>query len=73
VRQAIAGTQQAQPFDHDRWGIRYRNYQSYSTKLALDSFTGLRMWNLALLENLEPEQWQLVVHHPIRSPETLAL
>jgi len=72
LRQAIAGAEKAQAFDHDRWGIRYRNYQSYSTRLALDSFSGLRLWNLALLEDLEPEQWQLVAHHPKRGPETLA-
>ncbi|WP_299427566.1 DinB family protein [uncultured Meiothermus sp.] len=71
LRQAVAGAEKAQAFDHDRWGIRYRNYESYSARLALDSFTGLRVWNLALLENLDPEQWQLVAYHPKRGPETL--
>lgn len=72
LRQAIAGADQAQAFDHDRWGIRYRRYDSFSPKLALESFCALRLWNLALLETLEPADWLKVAYHPQRGPETLA-
>ncbi len=71
IRQALAGTDELQHFDHFRWGMRYRNYESFSAKLALESFVGLRRWNMALLESLEPADWQHQTHHPQRGPETL--
>lgn len=73
IRQALAGTDELQHFDHLRWGMRYRNYESFSAKLALESFVGLRRWNVALLESLEPADWDHVTHHPERGSETLRL
>ncbi|MGK0619872.1 DinB family protein [Meiothermus cerbereus] len=72
LRQALAGTEEAQAFDHDRWGIRYRNYESYSARLALEAFCALRRWNLELLRNLEQQDWDKVAYHPKRGPETIA-
>ena len=72
IRQALAGAEKAQAFDHDRWGIRYRNYESYSAKLALEAFRGLRYWNLELLQRLEPAEWEKIAYHPQRGPETIA-
>lgn len=71
LRQTLAGANQTQHFDHYQWGIRYRSYENFSPKLALESFVGLRRWNLVLLENLEPADWERVVDHPERGPENL--
>jgi hypothetical protein len=56
-----------QPFDQDQWAA---NFAAYDAPQALDTFTALRNWNLALIRTLTPEQMSKAVMHPERGRET---
>jgi hypothetical protein len=52
-----------QPFDQDKWA---KSYSAYDASQALETYTALRNWNLALLRTLSPEQMAKAVKHPER-------
>jgi hypothetical protein len=52
-----------QPFDQDAWA---KSYSAYDANQALETFTVLRNWNLALIRTLTPEQLSKAVSHPER-------
>jgi hypothetical protein len=56
-----------QPFDQDKWAGAYA---AYDAAQALETFTALRRWNLALMTKLTPEQMSKGVMHPERGQET---
>src|SRR5450755_547382 len=49
-----------QPFDQDKWAGAYA---AYDAAQALETFTALRRWNLALISKLTPEQMSKSVMH----------
>lgn len=68
-RQALAEDNHlVQPFDQDKWAGAYG---AYHARQALDTFTALRQWNLALIRTLSSEQMAKTVIHPERGQETL--
>lgn len=56
-----------QPFDQDRWAI---HTGAYTAPAALDVFTALRRWNIALMATLKPEDFAKPATHPERGPMT---
>jgi DinB superfamily len=56
-----------QPFDQDLWA---KSYSAYKAEQALETFTTLRNWNLALLRGLNAEQMAQPVTHPERGRMT---
>jgi hypothetical protein len=68
-RQALADDNHViQPFDQDRWA---KPYGAYTAEQALQLFTAVREWNLALLRSLAPEQLARTVTHPERGSMVL--
>ena len=56
-----------QPFDQDQWATAYG---AYDAATALDTFSALRHWNLALLRSLKPESFERKITHPERGGMT---
>ena len=56
-----------QPFNQDKWA---KPYAAYDARQALDTFTALRNWNLALIRTLSAEQMSKTLMHPERGQET---
>jgi DinB family protein len=52
-----------QPFNQERWA---KSYEVYTSEHAVQLFTVVRGWNLALLRSLTPEQLARAVTHPER-------
>ena len=52
-----------QPFHQERWA---KSYEAYTAEHAIQLFTVVREWNLALLRSLTPEQLARSVTHPER-------
>jgi len=70
LRQALATPNHVvQPFDQDLWAKPYRTLDGFA---ALATFSALRMWNLALLHTLTPEDYAIPVTHPERGAMTFA-
>ncbi len=68
-RQALAEDNHVvQPFDQDGWA---KTYAAYGAQQALETFSALRNWNLALIRSLTPEQMSKPVMHPERGQETV--
>lgn len=68
-RQTLAeDNHMVQPFDQDKWAGAYA---AYDAAQALETFTALRRWNLALVRALTAEQMSKTVMHPERGQETL--
>jgi uncharacterized damage-inducible protein DinB len=67
LRQALAGVS-IQPFDQDAWA---ESYGRYSLAAALDTFSALRMWDVALISGLSEADKTLKVTHPERGEMTL--
>jgi DinB superfamily len=57
-----------QPFDQEEWA---HPYGSFSGQQALEVFTALRGWNLALFNTLTPQQLERKTTHPERGEMTL--
>jgi hypothetical protein len=67
-RQTLAeDNHMVQPFDQDKWA---KTYAAYDARQALDAFTALRNWNLALIRTLTGEEMAKAVMHPERGQET---
>jgi hypothetical protein len=68
LRQAAAQPHhQIQPFDQDEWA---KVYTGYTAEAALNVFTAVRNWNLALLQSLPPETFAKTLNHPERGDMT---
>ena len=68
-RQALANDNYTiQPFNQERWA---KSYAVYTAEQALQVFTAVREWNLALLRSLTPEQLARTVTHPERGTMVL--
>lgn len=69
-RQALAEPHHTiQPFDQNRWAAPYQN-SALEAKLAVDTFSNLRAWNLALLTTVSPDLLTKSVRHPERGELT---
>ena len=68
LRQALAEEHHMiQPFDQGLWAKRYA---TLNAQQALAVFSGLRRWNLALLQTLSPADYVKPVSHPERGEMT---
>jgi uncharacterized damage-inducible protein DinB len=68
LRQALAEDHHViQPFDQDKWASTYMGYEA---RQALDVFTSVRAWNLALIRAVIPEALSKPVTHPQRGQMT---
>jgi hypothetical protein len=67
-RQTLAEDQHViQPFDQERWAGMYGGL---SARAALNAFSALREWNLALIGSASPEAMSKPVTHPERGDMT---
>ena len=57
-----------QPFDQDLWA---KKYAAYSMEAALNTFSVVREWNLALIRSLDAGERARPVTHPERGEMTL--
>lgn len=68
LRQALAEPHHViQPFDQDLWAA---NYSAFTAAAAVETFSVLRRWNIALLDSLSPEAFSKPVTHPERGQMT---
>ena len=56
-----------QPFDQEKWA---EPYAALDMQQALGAFSGLRRWNLALLQTVSPADYAKPVSHPERGEMT---
>ncbi len=71
LRQALADPAHVvQPVDENLWAKRY---SSLGAVLAVQSFVGLRSWNLAFIRSFDLQDWLTEVEHPERGPESVDL
>lgn len=56
-----------QPFDQEKWAA---SYSAYDLASALETFSALRRWNLALIRSLKPEDFKRKATHPERGEMT---
>jgi hypothetical protein len=69
-RQALAEPNHViQPFDQDAWARPYSS-PGLSGAAAIDAFSALRHWNLALLKNVPQATFSKPVTHPERGSMT---
>jgi uncharacterized damage-inducible protein DinB len=68
LRQGLAEPNHViQPFDQERWAERY---DAYDLASALEMFTVLRRWNVALVSSLAPQDFDRPLSHPERGAMT---
>jgi hypothetical protein len=68
LRQTLAEDNHViQPFDQDAWAAPYGKLEGAA---ALEVFTALRRWNLALLNAVPADAWNRKVTHPERGAGT---
>jgi uncharacterized damage-inducible protein DinB len=68
LRQALAEDHHViQPMDQDKWAA---NYDAFGARAALEVFTAVRKWNLALIEVVPPAVMSKPVTHPERGQMT---
>ena len=68
LRQTLAEPHHViQPFDQEAWA---RPYGSFQAQPALEVFSAVRRWNLALLRTLSPKDFSKTVTHPERGEMT---
>jgi hypothetical protein len=69
-RQALAEPNHViQPFDQDAWACPYSS-PGLSAAAAIDAFSALRHWNLALLRNVPQATFSKPLTHPERGSMT---
>jgi DinB superfamily len=56
-----------QPFDQEKWAAQY---PGTAAALALETFSGLRKWNLLLIQSALPASAGRTMHHPERGTMT---
>lgn len=68
LRQTLAEDHHViQPFDQDLWA---KNYSAYDAQLPLAAFSGMRAWNLALIQSVKPADRAKPLTHPERGTIT---
>ncbi len=68
LRQALAEPHHTiQPFDQDAWA---QNYGQVDARAALEAFSSLRRWNIALIARTPREAYSKEVTHPERGKMT---
>ena len=68
LRQTLAEEHHVvQPMDQEKWAA---NYDAYGARAALEVFTAVRKWNLALLAVVPPAVMSKPVTHPERGQLT---
>jgi|SRR5579884_4048217 len=68
LRQALAEPHHViQPFDQDRWAATYAGYDADA---AIETFSALRRWNVALIQSIPAEAFSKPVTHPERGQMT---
>jgi uncharacterized damage-inducible protein DinB len=68
LRQSLAETDHViQPFDQDKWS---ETYEAYTAEEALDLFSTVRKWNLALIRSLPLSALSKELTHPERGRMT---
>lgn len=68
LRQTLAEPHHViQPFDQDTWASQY---PGFTAEAALDVFTAVRNWNIALIQNAPAEAFSKPVTHPERGQMT---
>ena len=68
LRQTLAEDHHViQPFDQEKWA---GTYGSLGARSALNAFSALREWNLALIGSISPEAMAKPVNHPERGNMT---
>jgi hypothetical protein len=68
LRQALAEPHHTvQPFDQDAWA---KSYAALPARAAMETFSALRRWNMALLETVPPEGFAKTLTHPERGDMT---
>jgi hypothetical protein len=68
LRQSLAETDHViQPFDQDKWS---ETYKAYTAKEALEVFSTLRRWNVALIRGLPESALFRELTHPERGRMT---
>jgi len=68
LRQALAEDHHViQPMDQEKWAAMYH---AFGARAALEVFTTVRKWNLALIANLPPAVMSKPVTHPERGQMT---
>ena len=68
LRQTLADTHHViQPFDQERWAAEY---ESLTAGGALDVFSALRAWNIALINSASDAAMDKAVTHPERGTMT---
>ena len=71
LRQTLAEEHHVvQPMDQEKWAA---NYDAYSARAALEVFTAVRKWNLALLAVVPPAVMSKPVTHPERGQLTFGV
>lgn len=69
LRQTLAETHHViQPFDQDAWATRYGHCE---VNTALELFSVVRGWNVALIRSVAPEEYAKPLAHPERGEMTL--
>ena len=69
LRQALAEPHHTiQPFDQDLWA---RVYGPLDARAALEAFTALRRWDIAVIAGISQADRSKPVHHPERGPMTV--
>lgn len=59
-----------QPFDQELWA---KNYDAYDAQSALDVFSAVRNWNLALIRSLSRDAFSKKATHPERGELTFGV
>ena len=71
LRQTLADEHHVvQPMDQEKWAA---NYDAYGERAALEVFTAVRKWNLALLAVVPPAVMSKPVTHPERGQLTFGV
>jgi hypothetical protein len=71
LRQTLAEEHHVvQPMDQEKWAA---NYDAYGARAALEVFTAVRKWNLALLAVVPPAVMSKPVTHPERGQLTFGV
>jgi hypothetical protein len=71
LKQALAEPYHVvQPFDQEAWSA---SYESLDARAALEMFSALRRWNLALLDRIPFETLSKKLKHPERGELTLQM
>lgn len=71
LRQSLAeDNPTVQPFNQEKWAA---TYTAYDLAGALETFTALRRWNVALIRSLKADAFERKITHPERGTMTFQI